>query len=174
MAGHTQTFGAAGLSDLWLVRTDNSGDTLWTRTYGGVANDNEFSIQETALGGFIVAGATSSFGAGGSDVWLLRIGGSVTGVDYESALLKDFVLRQNYPNPFNPSTSIEYTLSQSVEVSLIVFNLRGQEIAYLVNEFQQTGNHSVTWNATDFSSGIYIYRLQAGDFVITRKMVLLK
>ena len=85
-----------------------------------------------------------------------------------------FQLEQNYPNPFNPATTLEYTLQNSGEVSLIIYNLLGQEAVKLINEVQQAGHHEVTWNAYDFASGIYFYRLQASDFVQTRKMVLLK
>ena len=85
-----------------------------------------------------------------------------------------YFLEQNYPNPFNPATTLEYTLQNSGEVSLIIYNLLGQEAVKLINEVQQAGHHEVTWNAYDFASGIYFYRLQAGDFVQTRKMVLLK
>lgn len=70
MAGDTYSFGA-GDGDVWLIRTDANGDTLWTRTYGGVLPDVAYSIQTTS-GGFVVAGATSSFGANDFDVWLIR------------------------------------------------------------------------------------------------------
>ena len=83
-------------------------------------------------------------------------------------------LIQNYPNPFNPTTTFEYTLLSPGEVSLTIYNLLGQEVARLVNEVQRAGYHKVKWNASNFSSGIYFYRLQAGDFTQTRKMVLLK
>ena len=91
-----------------------------------------------------------------------------------SLLPQEFSLSQNYPNPFNPVTIIEYSLSKAGHVSLIVYNLLGEEVIQLMSETQQTGSHKVKWNASDFASGIYIYRLQAGDFVQTRKMVLLK
>ena len=83
-------------------------------------------------------------------------------------------LFQNYPNPFNPATTIEYSLPISSDVSLIIYNITGQEVIRLVNENQIEGNHSVSLDASQFPSGIYFYRLQAGDFVQTRKMVLLK
>ena len=86
----------------------------------------------------------------------------------------DYSLNQNYPNPFNPATTIKYTLSQSGDVSLMVYNLRGQEVALIFKGNMPAGNHQVTWDASNFASGIYFYRLQAGDFVQTRKMVLLK
>ena len=84
-----------------------------------------------------------------------------------------FVLEQNYPNPFNPSTVISYSLPKTSIVSLRIFNTLGQELTTLVNERKEAGYYQVTWNAT-VPSGIYFYRLQAGEFVETKKMILLK
>ncbi|TFB09635.1 choice-of-anchor B family protein [Candidatus Marinimicrobia bacterium MT.SAG.3] len=90
------------------------------------------------------------------------------------ALQQNFTLYQNHPNPFNPETVIEYELPMRSEVSLIIYNLRGEEVVRLVKSTVPAGNHRVSWDASNVSSGIYFYRLQAGDFVLTRKMVLLK
>jgi len=101
--------------------------------------------------------------------------GDVVGVDSERSILPtEYSLSDNYPNPFNPETVIEYALPIRSDVSLIVYNLRGQEVANLINESISAGNHQVSWDASNVSSGIYFYRLQVGDFVQTRKMVLLK
>ena len=107
---------------------------------------------------------------------VILVGNETTGdIDSNGQIgVRNYRLEQNFPNPFNPTATIEYTLPQSEDVSLIVYNLIGQEVAMLVSENQQSGSYSVTWNASNFSSGIYFYRLQAGDFVQTRKMVLLK
>ena len=86
----------------------------------------------------------------------------------------EFVLSQNYPNPFNPETKIWYSLPHSGDVNLIIYNILGKEVARLVDGNMPAGEHTVLWNASNFASGIYFYRLQAGDFVQTRKMVLLK
>ncbi len=85
-----------------------------------------------------------------------------------------YALNQNYPNPFNPVTTIRYSLPKSGVVSLIIYNLIGEEVLRLVDEEQTAGYHKITWDASNMASGIYFYRLQAGDFVLTRKMVLLK
>jgi hypothetical protein len=87
---------------------------------------------------------------------------------------KFVVLRQNYPNPFNPSTTIEYELPARMHVSLRVFNLLGQEVALLVNDVQEAGHRSVHFNASDFPSGVYLYELMAGDFVTTKRLVVLR
>ena len=85
-----------------------------------------------------------------------------------------YELEQNYPNPFNPITTIGYALPKSEKTILIVYNIRGEEIARIVNSKQSAGNHEVIWDATNFVAGIYFYHLQSGDFVQTKKMVLLK
>lgn len=83
-------------------------------------------------------------------------------------------LEQNYPNPFNPVTQIKYSIPHPGEVSLVIYDLMGEEVSRLVNENQPAGTYSKIWDASSFASGIYFYRLQAGDFIQTRKMVLLK
>jgi hypothetical protein len=90
-----------------------------------------------------------------------------------------FSLHQNYPNPFNPITSLRYDLPEQAQVTLTVYDLMGREVTQLVNTTQEAGYRSVKWNATDsfgkpVSAGVYLYQIRAGEFVQTRKMVLLK
>ena len=89
-------------------------------------------------------------------------------------LPKAFALAQNYPNPFNPSTVIHYALPSDNAVVLRLYNIIGQEVRTLVDEFQKAGYKSVTFNAENLPSGIYLYSLTAGNFSETRKMVLMK
>jgi hypothetical protein len=84
------------------------------------------------------------------------------------------VLRQNYPNPFNPTTVIEFTLPKQEDVKLSVYNTLGEKVADLVNGRMSAGYHSVNFNATNIASGIYIYRITAGNFVALKKMMLIK
>lgn len=86
----------------------------------------------------------------------------------------EFKLAQNYPNPFNPTTNISYTLPSAQTVTLKVYDLLGREVATLVNERQNAGNYIVQFNGANLASGVYFYRLQAGSFVDTKKMMLLK
>jgi len=90
------------------------------------------------------------------------------------ALPSEFALRQNHPNPFNPITQIKYTLPRECYVKLFIYNILGQKVATLVDGKQKAGYKTARWDAGSLSSGIYFYRLRAGDFVQTRKMVLLK
>jgi len=85
-----------------------------------------------------------------------------------------FELKQNFPNPFNPSTKIKYSIPQVSNVVIKVFDILGNEIETLVNEEKQTGTYEVTWYVGNLPSGIYFYRLQAGNYVETKKMVLMK
>ena len=95
---------------------------------------------------------------------------------------KEYALFQNYPNPFNPSTTIEYSLPSvetrrgvsSTNVSLIIYDILGREVATLVNQKQKAGNYEVVFNASHLASGTYFYRLVSGDFSKTKKFILLK
>lgn len=86
----------------------------------------------------------------------------------------NYALAQNYPNPFNPETSISFSLPVASDVSLRVFNLVGQEVATLVSGPQAAGTHTVSFDGSNLTSGMYIYRIEAGEFSATRKMVLMK
>jgi len=100
--------------------------------------------------------------------------GIVTSVDHENGTVNDYQLGQNYPNPFNPSTRINYNVGEPGLVQLKVYNVLGIEVASLVNEFKNSGNHSVDFRAETFSSGVYFYSLSVNNFTQTRKMILEK
>jgi peptidoglycan/xylan/chitin deacetylase (PgdA/CDA1 family) len=99
----------------------------------------------------------------------------ITGVSSSSDLIPSNPrMMQNYPNPFNPSTTIKYYLSSSTVISLKMYNLFGQEIETLSSGYQSAGEHAVAWQAKNIASGMYVYRLQAGAFTETKKLMLLK
>ncbi|HKB86818.1 MAG TPA: YCF48-related protein [Ignavibacteriaceae bacterium] len=86
----------------------------------------------------------------------------------------DFALDQNYPNPFNPATSIKFSMPEGAHVKLTVYDLLGNEVETLLDQYKPAGTYSVKFNGSELTSGIYIYRLQAGDFVSTKRMALIK
>jgi hypothetical protein len=301
IAGETMSFGA-GVWDVYPVKTDANGDTLWTRVYGGSAADYAYSVQQTSDGAYVIAGGTMSFGPPGKrDVWLLKLAGEApqpdvsieivpddppvtvpqggsfgfTGTvtnntedpqttdiwvmavgpsegvygpfkefydltldpgqsrtahfnqhvkgaaplgfydyiaycgDYPSTVMDssffqvevvegvgssqvgwvltgsflegdlsdlpcEFALLSNYPNPFNAQTVIEYQLPVSSSVKLEVYNLLGNKVTTLVDGEQEAGYKSVTWDASGVSSGIYFYKLSAGDYTEAKRMMLVK
>jgi|AntRauTorckE6833_2_1112554.scaffolds.fasta_scaffold00113_22 hypothetical protein len=85
-----------------------------------------------------------------------------------------FELKQNYPNPFNPTTNIDFNLPSSAYVELSVYNTLGQKVATLVNDQMKAGSHSINWDARNMSSGVYLYKIQVGNKIQTRKMILMK
>ena len=95
-------------------------------------------------------------------------------VDGEKTLPGQYFLAQNYPNPFNPSTKIKFGLKDASVVSLKVYDILGNEVATLINEFRDAGDYEVNFNSVHLSSGIYFYKLTANGFAETRKMILEK
>jgi hypothetical protein len=103
--------------------------------------------------------------------------GSTTGTTSVTAFRSgpdNFRLYQNYPNPFNPSTIISYDLPRSALVVLKVFDVLGREVMTLTSEHQSAGNHEVKFSAASLSSGTYFYRIQAGEYAATKRLLLLK
>jgi hypothetical protein len=94
--------------------------------------------------------------------------------DPAARIVENYRLEQNFPNPFNPTTRISFNLVKSQDVKLVVYNLLGEEIAVLLNEGKAAGEHTVNFDASQLSSGLYFYTLSSADFQETRKMVLMR
>jgi hypothetical protein len=117
----------------------------------------------------------------GQSDWTQPVNGFKTGTSTsveKDEVVSSYTLGQNYPNPFNPVTKINYSLEKPGSVKLSVFNLLGQVVAVLVNEYQNAGTYNVSFDinraGTNLTSGIYFYTLKTGDYSITRKMTILK
>ena len=153
-------------------------------TYRSPSNFSEVKLYKIIGGGHEWPGAPPYPGAtfinrdidANKEIWNFFIQSShTTGVEsLEGAVPMTYTLNQNYPNPFNPTTVISYQLPVASNVNLKVFDLLGREVAVLVNEQKMGGTHSVTWNSAGFPSGVYFYRLLAGDYTETRRMILVK
>lgn len=174
ITGYTQSFGA-GSGDVWLIKTDASGDTVWTKCIGGVDWDEGWAGRNTSDGGYVVTGFTESFGVFYRDLWLIKIALPVTAVkDPPHAIINEYLLKQNYPNPFNPTTTLEYAIASRQFVSLKVYDLFGKEVTILVDEEKPAGEYDVEFDASYLPSGIYFYQLRAGSYVKTKKMIVMK
>ena len=173
IAGYTYSY--TSLWDAYIVRTGADGDTLWTRTFGWVDWDYAHSVRQTLDGGFIVAGWAEPYGPDYDYVWLLRLGAE-TDIDNrrDNLIPERFAITQNYPNPFNAQTAINYDLPSASDVKIDIYDILGCKVETLMQGEQQAGYHQVMWNASDYSSGVYFYRIEAGDFAETKKMILLK
>jgi len=179
VTGWTKSFGAGG-TDVWVLRTDKSGDTLWTITYGGVEDDEGWSIAvDETDDGFILAGWTKSFGST-NDIYLIKLDTDPVDAeeDFDLLLPGEFTLYQNYPNPFNPITTIEFYLDRLSDVELHILNVLGQKVRTIDLGRLGYGTHSTSWDGRDntgqrLSSGIYFYRIKAGTSFETKKMIML-
>jgi hypothetical protein len=185
VTGGTQSFGE-GWFNLYLIKIDVYGNTIWESTLGPGTYNSGSCVQQTTDGGYIVVGR-SDYISEPMDVYLVKTDpdGSV-GVSFNNfpdhEIVKSAFLFQNYPNPFNPSTTIQYDIpvgSGTIPVRVFVYNVRGHLVRKLVEQEKLPGTYQVHWDGRDehgqqVSSGVYLNRVEAGDFISTRKMVLVR
>jgi hypothetical protein len=179
--GKIGTYLFAGTDSGGVFITTNNGSS-WTAVSNGLPKAYYDSSKYDPIAALGVSG--SNLFATGYSVWKRPLSEMITSVKKHSTELpSQFSLEQNYPNPFNPATVINYAVAAPSEVEgqklnrrvrLSVFDLLGREVAVLVNEPKQMGRYSVTWDASRCQSGVYFYRLSAGDYSQTRKLVILK
>jgi len=161
--------------DYVTIKYDTAGNQKWIRTYNGTG-----SADDEAMGLFIdnfknvyVTGYSRN-SANNLEFCTIKYAQPI-GINKISEMIPDkFSLSQNYPNPFNPATVINYRLPITNFVKLVIYDAPGREVAVLVNEKQQAGEYQVEWNASNYASGIYFYKLSTAEFTETKKMVLVK
>jgi hypothetical protein len=156
----------------------------WSTLGSGIGGSNPVVLALAVAGGEVYAGGDFTIAGKKPSFKFARWSGNTTGVVAEKIAPRHFALQQNYPNPFwsaaasrfagNPSTTIRYVLPQTGLVTLKIYNMSGQELATLVNQLQGAGEHTISWNAESLSSGVYVYRLQIGEFSETKKMILFR
>ena len=163
-----------------------SGTNLFAGTRGGgvfVSTDsgnNWFPINtgltNLKVPALFISGSNLLAGTNASGVWSHPLSEmlSKSTLDHSQEVPDQFSLEQNYPNPFNPSTTIRYNIPKSGQVKLSVYNLLGEEVALLVNDFLEAGFHEVSFNAANQPSGTYFYKIESGGMITVKKMVLVK
>ena len=168
-----------GISDYWISDEKNvwivGGKTLKT-TDGGQSWESFWHPSNYAI--YSVQFIKNKLGwfTGGEGTILKYYNDEPSSIENEKTenTVLYYNLSQNYPNPFNPNTKIKYSVPQSSQVVIKIFDILGNEIETLVNEEKQTGTYEITWFATNLPSGIYFYQLRVGNFIKTKKMILLK
>jgi hypothetical protein len=173
IAGYTDSFGY-GQYDVYLVKTNYKGDSLWADFFGGELQDYALEVIETHDAGLAITGWTRSYSRGSKDVLLLKYDGIQTSAVSDSALPHSFYLGQNYPNPFNESTIIEFGAPYSGSVALKVYDMLGREVAEILIGESTTSENRIIFDGSGLASGMYIYQLQVDGFVESKKMTLMK
>ncbi|MDP8205525.1 MAG: T9SS type A sorting domain-containing protein [Candidatus Electryonea clarkiae] len=173
-AGYTTSSGA-GEKDFWIVKADSTGDSLWSRTFGGGNDDVCYSVIQTPDNGFVLAGATSSFGEHGVNFWLVKCGFPQSVNDGNSANLPDkFTINSIYPNPFNSSTKIRFILPFQTNVTLNIYNINGKKVATLINGDLNPGLHTTSWHPENLASGAYLARLVWETSTTSQKFTMIR
>ncbi|MFB0509388.1 MAG: T9SS type A sorting domain-containing protein [bacterium] len=177
IAGHTTLLGTG--EDVWLIKTDSQGDTVWTKIYGGAYRDEGWAVRQTLDGGYIIAGGTDSFGTGLDDVYLIKTdaNGNV-GIAEKKPKIKPRCFSIE-PNPFSNFTEISYSIQKTSYVSCGIYDVSGKLVRELKSGSAVPGVYNLKWDGRDeknarLSPGIYFINLKTNESKITRKIVLLR
>ena len=154
-------------TDAGVYYTSNLGAT-WQAVGTGLPNSPVFDINYHQPTHLLVA-ATH-----GRSIYSVDVSSIVVGVHNISQIAETYSLSQNYPNPFNPSTKIQFSIPKSGNVKIMVYDITGKEAKVLVNERKEIGQYEVEFNGSSLASGVYFYRIEAGDFREAKRMVLVK
>jgi len=172
--GEPECEGEEYFTDVYIWRTDESGNLLWNGCYNLTENDESMAILPTSDGGYAIAGQTHTPGRA-FDMFLIKT--RPDPLDVPSDHIPTIPTRLElsaYPNPFNSTTKIEFTLPVTQRVSLQIYDVLGREVAVLLNEMKTAGEHRVRFDGEALSSGVYFCRMEAGTATRTQKIVLMK
>lgn len=166
------TVGYTGTAcDLWLLKLNSSGDTMWTKTFGGTSIDFGWWCKRASDNGYIIVGKTWSYGAGNGDAWVIKTDQSGNVGVEENIPSNNYLnnhLTQNFPNPFKSQTAIRYELPANSDITLTIYDINGCLVKYLVNKHQSTGVYSIIWDGKNnngdlVNNGIYVCRLKTNS-----------
>jgi len=169
------SYGVGTILDYCTIKYNSSGVQQWVSRYNGPGNDYDYAYSILLDGSVNVYVTGQSWGSGtGYDYCTIKYS-QVTGIkSIPTEIPSSFSLLQNYPNPFNPATKIRFDLPENVNVKLTIYDMLGRELEIPLNEHLNAGCYEADWDGTKYTSGVYYYKLQAGNFTQTRKMILIK
>jgi hypothetical protein len=166
---------AGSYFDFVTEKINPAGITQWRATHNGSGNQNDFgnAITINSLGHVYVAGGSNV--SGWNNFCTIKYAPGTIGINpVSNEIPEGFSLSQNYPNPFNPVTNIEFSMPAASFVNLVIYDMLGREVETLVNEDLNAGTFNVDFNASKLTSGVYFYKITAGNFIETKKMILVK
>jgi len=177
-AGVTESFGPLA-ANMWLVKMDADGDTVWTATYGGNGDDRAYWGEETSDGGFVLVGSTNSFGAPQHNVYLVKTGPDQSGINEGIDAPRAAYGLRVLPVPSVSDVTLEFEIPRTQPVRIAIYNLLGQELRVLVSRVIGVGTHQVTWDGEDrhgrpVPAGVYFVKLTTARASETCKAVLME
>jgi hypothetical protein len=167
LIAHTGTYLLTIADNVIYAYDPSNGNAISMCTLTSMPASYEWSMSYTNGMFFLTEGTETTWYA-----WIIDDG--AVSVEENEITPLEFSLEQNYPNPFNPTTIIQYSIKEKSPVELVLYDMLGSQVKVLVNEEQDAGDYDIEFNAVNLVSGIYFYKLKAGDFFETKKMVLMK
>lgn len=168
------SFGTGTRYDFCILKYSPEGTQQWTERYNSSYNSDDFLEDFLLTGPTTFYAAGHSMGASNDDIFLVKYSQSI-GIQYISSQLpREYSLSQNYPNPFNPVTKIRFNIPYNAFVKITVYDMTGKLISHLVDDELTAGTYETSWNAEQYSSGVYYYKLSAKGYSETKKMALIK
>lgn len=163
-------------SNVFIIRTDSNGDTLWTKNYGGKEEEHAYSVQQTSDSGFIVGGRTNSFGVGNGDFYLLRL---TTATSIEEDNIALFEKKDGFAVYYSGNKIIiNYVVTHASHIKIEAYDIKGKLVKIIKDKFMTNGAHTAKWdikgNNKEFVSGMYFIKLTADDYTTSKKITILR
>jgi hypothetical protein len=173
IAGFTESYGSGG-SDVYLIKSDAAGEEQWSQTFGGVNQEYGYDVQQTSDGGYIITGYKEDGPGGYGDVWLIRLGYATNVVPPDQSQWVTTCSLTARPNPFKAATLLRFEIPTAGDVRISLHDTQGRVVVTMTDSWKWSGSNQVLFRAPHLCPGVYLARVTAGDFVQTRKLMVVK